>query len=476
MKQRAGQQFTYEARRNVQSEYEAMLDDASYNYPYVFTEDMSRMLQDLFNHSTLQTLGGGVTSIFEECTYNAGGDPNVAIYSGAGCVKSLLHAGIAADCVAPNPLCCVLYWRYPPSLADRLPVLELDPQLIFWDGARPVNGFYTNFSAKYLQNNSNCTAWPAWPTGGSSPVDGAALAVDATGEWRFTRRRQPALSFVEHRITTPTAEQSTNFDRLSAAGTTAWEKVHQFGDIPAAGPIVACVCLLVLCLVLLLVFYCCTEPQARRAQSELREKIDALASTTADQEAEICRRRTRSERKTPQSERQTPSSCGSFSKPAKQSLSPVPVGRSSSTPSRWPSQAQLMDQRNGSGVRGVLPSPSASPRQALARTPSRPPPSRVNSASPGVLSRQGSHFESPQRNVAGPSRRASITSDHRRKSKNQDRPQQLPQADSSLSRNGSSTAGVPARAASRHSSVASPSQRPVQTFQNPLIGRQSFKN
>jgi hypothetical protein len=473
MRQREGQQLIYEARRNLLDGYEAMLDgDATYNYPYAFTEGMNLMVKDLLSHEILQVLGYGVPSRFDECRFLITSGLYAAMYSASGCFKSLLHAGIAGDCKATNPLCCVLYWRYPASLSDRLPVSQIDPQLIFWDGTKTVNGFFTNFSNDYLANYTDCAAMPTWPPNSNNTVaDGAALSVDANGEWRFTRYRQPCLSFVEHHIRTPNSTQLAEFNLLNAAGTPHWKSAHQFGNVTIVAPIVVCVALLVGCLVMLLLFYFCTEPQTQKAQAELQELIESLETSTAELEAEISRRRAS------QSARQAPN--GSFAKVAKQSLSPVELYGSSTPSHAYPSQPNLMGQRG--------PFTATPPRQEPARAFSSPSRLPSNLMSPAVLSRQGSQSQL-QPHPASSGRRASITQDHRRSAQKQESsppaPQQqsLQRTGSILSRSSSFARGVPScplsRASSgcgRSSSVPPSVQQPSQTFQNPLIGRQSFR-
>ena len=478
LKQRAGQKFIYEAIQKSDVDYSCMLENEFYSYLYVFTEAMNTMLKDLFRNGTMQSISFSEPSTFDSCPMNYLSFTPFGQFKNAGCLKTLLHAGIAGDCAAKNPLCCVLYWRYPPSLSRNLSLRDIDPRLIFWDGTQAVNGFFTNFSVSYLNDYKNCNTWPVYPRNSREDA-GAALAVDSTGKWGFTRSIAPFISFVERRIDAPTAAQTTQFAALGAAGKGVWKKQRRFGNIPIVAPIVVCAALLAVCLVLLLLFHQCTEPPAQKEQAELLASIEALEASTAVQEAEISRRRTRSERRSPSQQlpsgRQTPS--GSFAKAPKSSPSPVDLYGSLATSGQRFSQLQLM---------GMTPSPSV--QQDPARALSTPLRSPSNLSGSTALTRKNSlsELQSPRVQAMSSDRRASITADHRRPKK-QDSPspqqqqQALPRVSSSLSRvnsfGGGQSSHPPSRTSSargRMNSMPLSGPRSPESFQNPLIGRQSF--
>lgn len=479
LKQRAGQKFIYEVIQKSDVDYSCMLENEFYSYLYVFTEAMNTMLKDLFRNGTMQSISFSEPSTFDSCPMNYLSFTPFGQFKNAGCLKTLLHAGIAGDCAAKNPLCCVLYWRYPPSLSRNLSLRDIDPRLIFWDGTQAVNGFFTNFSVSYLNDYKNCNTWPVYPRNSREDA-GAALAVDSTGKWGFTRSIAPFISFVERRIDAPTAAQTTQFAALGAAGKGVWEKQRRFGNIPIVAPIVVCAALLAVCLVLLLLFHQCTEPPAQKEQAELLASIEALEASTAVQEAEISRRRTRSERRSPSQQlpsgRQTPS--GSFAKAPKSSPSPVDLYGSLATSGQRFSQLQLM---------GMTPSPSV--QQDPARALSTPLRSPSNLSGSTALTRKNSlsELQSPRVQAMSSDRRASITADHRRPKK-QDSPspqqqqQALPRVSSSLSRvnsfGGGQSSHPPSRTSSargRMNSMPLSGPRSPESFQNPLIGRQSFR-
>ncbi|KPI84619.1 hypothetical protein ABL78_6324 [Leptomonas seymouri] len=421
MKQRAGQQFIYEI-------HHGMLQDSFYNYPYVLNEGMNIMLKRLSKNSALQTLSSVGSNTVNSCLYEGAGGTGAA-----GCVKMPLHTGIAGDCVATNPLCCVLYWRFPASLPDRLHLRDIDPRLIFWDGTRTVNGFYTNFSMEYLVDSSNCSVWPEK---GSTASEGAVLSVDSDGGWRFTSSLQTLLSVVEHRITSPTREQLSVFSALRAAGEAELLKGQQFGDVNIAAPVSLCVVFLIGCLVLLLLFYCCTVPQARRQQAELQTTIEILEASTAKKESEICRRRTRSDPRVSKSERHTPASSGSLTRASKVGTNPNTSQRSFSAPSRSPSD--------------------------------------LTTAS--VLNRQGHPPQPSLQGATSSGRAAGVNPDYRHQLGQRAASQQIQRVSSNLSHGNGIKEKALTRPATHGSFTPSPARRSPQSFQNPLLGRQSFKH
>ncbi|CAG9571240.1 hypothetical protein LMJF_14_0560 [Leishmania major strain Friedlin] len=297
--QRRGQRFAYEAKSDPVIDVDGLLPNASCSFLYAFTEDMNIFIKNLISSSVMANFGTGAEEHgFDHCNLLSlpQNDWNTT-YTLSGCFKTLLHAGIAGDCVADNPLCCVQYWRYPTSLPDRLPSDQIDPRLIFWDGTKAVNGFYTNFSDKYRAHYWNCSSFRPWPECSCTYGANSTLAVDANGEWRYTRRYMPFLTYVEHRVDSPTGKAAAQLTLLDTTSTPAWAAVHQFGDIPLPVPIVVLAGLVVVLFISLLLMYLCGYKPAVKEEKELCAKIEDVQARTAKAEEKLAAKRRRNQRR-----------------------------------------------------------------------------------------------------------------------------------------------------------------------------------
>ncbi|CAC9468617.1 hypothetical protein conserved [Leishmania donovani] len=447
--QRRGQRFAYEAKSDPVIDIDRLLPNASCSFLYAFTEDMNIFIKNLISSSVMANFGTGAEEHgFDHCNLLSlpQNDWNTT-YTLSGCFKTLLHAGIAGDCVADNPLCCVQYWRYPTSLPDRLPSDQIDPRLVFWDGTKAVNGFYTNFSDKYRAQYWNCSSFRPWPECSCTYGANSTLAVDANGEWRYTRRYMPFLTYVEHRVDSPTGKAAAQLTLLDTTSTPAWAAVHQLGDIPLLVPIVVSAGLVVVLLISLLLMYLCGYKPALKEEKELCAKIEDVQARTAKAEEKLAAKRRRNQRSASSLAR-TPR--GSFVASSAAALSPVNQ-RCSSSHSISPKSAQLH----------VL---SAEPHQ------------QQHACAAASLPSQGTQSQLQTRGtlMAAHNRRDAV---HRRPSS---------RADSTCSRKSSpvttaaSTVNDPLansilkRASSTGSMKSAASRQSPQSFQNPLIGRQTF--
>ncbi|GET87081.1 hypothetical protein, unknown function [Leishmania tarentolae] len=298
--QRRGQRFTYEAKNDGVVDMDSLLPNASCSFLYAFTEEMNGFIKDLVNSPVMMSFGTGAEEHgFDNCNMLSSADAGWSTsYILSGCFKALLHAGIAGDCLAENPFCCIQYWRYPASLPDRLPSDQIDPRLIFWDGTKAVNGFYTNFSDKYRALYQNCSFFRPWPE--CSCVYGAnsTLAVDANGEWRYTRRYMPFLTYIEHRVDTPADTESGELAQLVSTSAPTWAAVHKFGDIPVLVPVVVAACFVVIFFIFVLLMYLCGYKPALKEEEELRAKIKDMQARTAEVEKKLAAKRRHNQRTT----------------------------------------------------------------------------------------------------------------------------------------------------------------------------------
>ncbi|KAG5483730.1 hypothetical protein LSCM4_04882 [Leishmania orientalis] len=296
--QRRGRKFTYEATSDPAIGIDHLLPNASSSFLYAFTEDMNTFIKSLFARSVMESFGNGAEMHgFGNCRLLSVPqyDWNTT-YALSGCFKTLLHAGIAGDCVADNPFCCIQYWRYPPSLPDRLPSGQIDPRLIFWDGTKAVNGFYTNFSDQYRAQYPNCSSFRPWPECSCTYGANSTLAVDANGEWRYTRRYMPFLTYIEHRVDNPTGNEVVQLTLLEATAAGAYAAVHKFGDIPLVAPMLLSANLIVILFTALLLMYLCGYKPALKKEEDLRTKIEDLQARTAEAEAKLAAKRRRNSR------------------------------------------------------------------------------------------------------------------------------------------------------------------------------------
>ncbi|KAG5509391.1 hypothetical protein JKF63_06701 [Porcisia hertigi] len=434
--QRRGRHFTYEAKRSPATEAQELLPNELTSFLYAFTEDMNVFIKNLFAVSVMNNYGDGTeVQGFDKCKLpSPPEDGRKHIYTTLGCFKTLLHTGIASDCVAVNPFCCVQYWRYPASLPDRLPSDQIDHRLIFWDGTKAVNGFYTNFSDKYRARHLQCSTFQTCPElSGIDKVD-SVLSVDANGEWRYTCRQMPLIAYLEHRVDNPTSDAEEQFKLLHSAATPAWAAAHPFRHVPLVAVGVELLVLVLALLLCLLLLYHCRHKQDLREEEALRTKIGDLLLRTEETEAKIAAHRRGSARSVSPSGQTRRSSFVHLPK-----ATPSPVNENTTTtisprrtissnspePSQFPARSAQLPSR-GSFV---------SARSKI--SPGRRRPSLAKSASPGM------HTPSPSPSPAPDEEQVDLV------------------------RRSPSKVSVTAETTQR-------SRRPTQTFENPLIGRQSF--
>lgn len=449
--QRRGGKFTYEAKSDPVVDIDRLLPNASCSFLYAFTEDMNIFIKNLISSSVMANFGTAAEEHgFDRCNFLSlsQNDWNTT-YTLSGCFKTLLHAGIAGDCVADNPLCCVQYWRYPASLPDRLPSDQIDPRLIFWDGTKAVNGFYTNFSDKYRAQYRSCSSFRPWPECSCIYGANSTLAVDANGEWRYTRRYMPFLTYVEHRVDTPTGKAAAQLALLDTTSAPAWAAVHKFGDIPVLVPIVVSAGLLVILFISLLLMYLCGYKPALKEEAELCAKIEDVQARTARAEEKLAAKRRRNQRSASSLAR-TPQ--GSVVASSTVTLSPV-TQRCASSHSISPKSAQLH----------VL---SAEPHQQQ----------QHHACAAAALSSQGIQSQ-PQTRGSFIAARSRTDAVHRRPSFRPDSTcsrKSSPVTTAASMINNPPANSILKRASSTGSMKSAASRQSPQSFQNPLIGRQTF--
>ncbi|KAG5483312.1 hypothetical protein LSCM1_04855 [Leishmania martiniquensis] len=446
---RRGGAFTYEAKSDPVIGIDHLLPNASCSFLYAFTEDMNLFIKSLFSSSVMESFGNGAeVHSFGDCRLLSvpQNDWNTT-YALSGCFKTLLHAGIAGDCVAENPFCCVQYWRYPPSLPDRLPSDQIDPRLIFWDGTKAVNGFYTNFSDEYRSQYKSCAHFRPWPQCACTYVANSTLAVDANGEWRYTRRYMPFLTYIEHRVDNPTGSEAVQLTLLEAAAASAWAAAHKFGKIPLVAPIILSAGLVVVLFILLLLMYLCGYKPALKKEEALRTKIEDLQAQTAAAEAKLAAKR-----------RPHPRSSTSFAQMSQESF----VASPKTTPS--PLKHNWMPSHNAS-FKSVQPhvlplDPQQEPcvhPVASVTNPGILSPQQLRGSFTAVRSRVDTEHQHPSSMAISASSRMGS-----------------PVSASASAFNAIQASSIVKRSPSTASMRSSTMRQSPQGFQNPLIGRQTF--
>lgn len=99
------------------------------------------------------------------------------------CVKAYLRVSTVAECRTVSPLCCPTYWLTPET-TPLMKFADVPPELFFWDGAKAMNGYYVNFTPKYIEEHGK-DCWRL-PLPGKVTDGVVLLAMDTQGEWRYT--------------------------------------------------------------------------------------------------------------------------------------------------------------------------------------------------------------------------------------------------------------------------------------------------
>lgn len=166
-------------------------------------------------------------------------------------------------------------------MPSDLPLVDVDPELILWDGQRGVNGYYNNFSKAYLEENSHCDDRSMTPPLTVNLNAGRAVAIDKTGEWRFTRRNTPMLTLLEVEVSA-TAASATGSNAINSNATSLMNSVNLSGKKLLVGkftlPIPAAVCgalFLIATLVLVLLYFCSYRPLVSEVEN-MEEKARVL--------------------------------------------------------------------------------------------------------------------------------------------------------------------------------------------------------
>lgn len=278
---RQGKLYSYFAVSSTASNFTALLS-SNETFPYAFTEEMNKMVAaQLTGDPMLQLVGSVAGSIPTNLTSCKAGLNDSSEFFTSGCVKSLLNIGIPKDCPYVNTLCCVLYWQVPGTMPSDLPLVDVDPELILWDGQRGVNGYYNNFSKAYLEENSHCDDRSMMPPLTVNLNAGRAVAIDKTGEWRFTRRNTPMLTLLEVEVSA-TAASATGSNAINSNATSLMNSVNLSGKKLLVGkftlPIPAAVCgalFLIATLVLVLLYFCSYRPLVSEVEN-MEEKARVL--------------------------------------------------------------------------------------------------------------------------------------------------------------------------------------------------------